>query len=155
MSSSQKTEYLQLNAWLGTDRPQRIDFVDDNNIIDRAIKEHVNNTTMHCTGEEKTKINNPYIIKTYVGTGSASRNISFDFTPKMVILFKRDDRPMLTESDGTILVNSAIAVNSIGGTGGVSINETIVSITHNTTANNGVKYNFNQYNGQYVVVGFK
>lgn len=155
MSSSQKTEYLQLNAWLGTDRPQRIDFVDDNIIIDRAIKEHIGNTTMHCSGEEKTKINNPYIIKTYVGTGSTSRNISFDFTPKMVIVFKRDDRPIATESDGTILVNSAIAVNSIGGTGGVSINETVVSITHSTTANNGVKYNFNLYNGQYVVVGFK
>ena len=34
MSSSQKTEYMGLNNWLGTDRPQRIDFVDDNQKID-------------------------------------------------------------------------------------------------------------------------
>ena len=33
MSSTNKTDYLKLNSWLGTDRPQRIDFVDDNTII--------------------------------------------------------------------------------------------------------------------------
>ncbi len=155
MSSSQKTDYLQLNAWLGTDRPQRIDFVDDNTIIDKVIKNHIENTTMHCSGEEKTRLNNPYIVKSYAGTGESTKTIEFDFVPQLVIVFKRESLPVVTEADGTATVNCGIAVKSMGSTGGVSISDKTVTVTYNATATDGVKYNLNYFNDQYVVVAFK
>lgn len=39
---------MGLNNWLGTDRPQRIDFVDDNQKIDSTMKSHASNTTRQC-----------------------------------------------------------------------------------------------------------
>lgn len=155
MSSSNKTEYLKLNAWLGTDRPQRIDFVDDNTIIDNAFRDHIGNTTMHCSGEEKTKINNPFIIKSFAGTGESSYNVAFDFYPKFAIAFMRDALPVIAGSDGTATVNFGIAVKSVGTSGGVTISDKNVNVKYNSTPVNGIKYNLNAHNGQYVVIAFK
>ena len=155
MSSSEKTEYLNLNAWLGTDRPQRIDFVDDNTIIDTAIKNHVQNATMHCTSTEKAKIDNPYTAISYVGTGDETNVITFAFTPKMVLVFQKDVPPIQTDSSGNILINKSVVVKSHGGIGGVIINGYDVTVTQSTTAEDGVIYNLNKLKGQYCIVGFK
>ena len=37
MPTSNKTEHLGLNQWLGTDKPKRADFVEDNAAIDHAM----------------------------------------------------------------------------------------------------------------------
>lgn len=155
MSSSEKTEYLKLNAWLGTDRPQRIDFVDDNTIIDTAIKNHVQNATMHCTSTEKAKLENPYTAISYTGTGEESNTITFAFSPKMAIVFCKDTPPTQTDSSGNTLVNTAMVVKSNGGTGGATISGYNLTVTQSATAVEGVMYNLNKYNGQYCAIGFK
>lgn len=38
MASTNKTPNYNLNQWVGTDTPQRIDFNDDNAAIDAALK---------------------------------------------------------------------------------------------------------------------
>ena len=43
MASTNKTEYLSLNAWVESDRPQRADFNSDNSIIDSALGAHLEN----------------------------------------------------------------------------------------------------------------
>lgn len=40
MASSKKTDNYQLNEWVGSDRPHRIDFVNDNLILDKIIKQY-------------------------------------------------------------------------------------------------------------------
>lgn len=47
MASSNKTETLKLNQWLGTDSVQRVDFNRDNNRLDSAIQAR---SLVHLTG---------------------------------------------------------------------------------------------------------
>ncbi|MEE1281778.1 MAG: hypothetical protein UHK60_05940 [Acutalibacteraceae bacterium] len=155
MSSTNKTEYLKLNSWLGTDRPQRIDFVDDNTIIDNAIKNHVQNTTIHCTSTEKSRIENPYTMISYTGTGEATNVIKFAFEPQLVIVFSKDLPSIQTDSSDNTIINQAIVAKSQGGTGGAIINGYNVTVTQSTSAVNGVFFNLNKYNGQYCAIGFK
>ena len=155
MSSTNKTDYLKLNSWLGTDRPQRIDFVDDNTIIDTAIKNHVQNTTMHCTSTEKTIIENPYTMISYTGTGEETNVITFAFNPKLVIVFYKDLPSQQTDSSGNTVINQAIVAKSHGGSGGVVISGYDVTVTQSTSAVDGIFYNLNKYNGQYCIIGFK
>ena len=64
MSSTNKTKNLQLNSWIGSDRPKREDFNADNSIIDKAITDHVEDNTVNITSEERGIWNN------YMFTGS-------------------------------------------------------------------------------------
>lgn len=155
MSSSEKTSYLKLNAWLGSDRPQRIDFVDDNTIIDKAIKEHVQNTTMHCTSTEKSKLENPYTIMSYMGTGEESKSFTFVFNPKFAIVFQKNVPPVQTDSEGNTIINQAIVAKSNGSTGGVVISGYDVTVTQSTKAVEGIFLNLNKYGGQYCIIAFK
>ena len=155
MSSSEKTSYLKLNSWLGTDRPQRIDFVDDNTIIDKAIKEHVQNTAVHCTSTDKSKIENPYVIVSYTGTGEESKSVTFTFSPKLVIVFQKNVPPVQTDSSGNTIVNQSISAKSNGATGGVVISGYEVIVTQSTKAEEGIFFNLNKYNSQYCIIAFK
>ncbi len=155
MSSSEKTTYLKLNSWLGTDRPQRIDFVDDNQIIDKAIKEHVQNSTVHCTSTEKSKLENPYTMVSYTGTGEETQSITFAFSPKLVIVFQKDVPPMQTDSSGNTIINQSITAKSNGNTGGTVISGYDVTVKQYTTPVDGVIINLNKYNGQYCMIAFK
>lgn len=155
MSSSEKTSYLKLNAWLGTDRPQRIDFVDDNTIIDKAIKEHVQNITVHCTSTEKSKIENPYTVVSYTGTGEENQSVSFVFSPKLVIVFRKNAPPIQTDSSGNTIINHSIIAKSNGGIGGIIINGTEVRVMQSANAEEGMLFNLNKYNGQYCMIAFK
>ncbi len=155
MSSTNKTEYLGLNAWLGSDRPQRIDFVDDNNKIDTAMKNHINNVTMHCTSTEKAKIQNPYTMVSYVGTGTETNVITIGFTPKFVIVFQKDTPPTQADTSGNTLINTTITADSNGSIGGAYINGYDITVMQSTQAENGMLYNLNKKNGQYCIIAFR
>jgi len=83
MPSSNKTLHLALNKWIGTDKPKKDDFNDDNQIIDEAMNAisarvqsldgiiegldgavnttlaaHTSDSAAHVTGAEKTSWNN-------------------------------------------------------------------------------------------------
>jgi len=155
MSSSQKTEYLGLNSWLGTDRPQRIDFVDDNARIDSALKSHITNSTAHCTSTEKSRYDNPFTFTSYVGTGSATRTLTLSFSPKLVIIFTKDAPVIETDNSGASLTNFAVVAKSNGNTGGAAMVDNVITVNQSTTAVNGVKHNLNKLNGQYCIIAFK
>ncbi len=155
MSSSEKTDYLQLNAWLGTDRPQRIDFVDDNQRIDEAIRTHVLDSAKHCTTEEKNKLENPYVMQSYGGTGTATKTITLTIEPRFIIVFMKNSAPMETDSSGNILVNQCFTAKSNGGMGGAVISGSEITVNQSQTATNGLMYNLNKLNGQYCIVAFR
>lgn len=155
MSSTNKTEYLKLNDWLGSDRPQRIDFVDDNRIIDEAIKLHVLDSSKHMSATEKAKIATPYVMVSYSGTGTASNTITLDIQPNFVIVFMKDASPVETDSSGNILINQCFVAKSNGSVGGAVISGSNVTVYSSETATNGIKHNMNKLNGQYCIVAFK
>ncbi len=48
---------------------------------------HITDSTIHMTAAERDKIDVPFIIGSYFGTGAASRTISIGFRPSLVIAF--------------------------------------------------------------------
>lgn len=75
MSSTNKTKKLNLNSWIGSDKPERIDFNTDNEIIERAITEHTEDTVVHIEESERDKWNNYMFTGMYYGDGTTSRVI--------------------------------------------------------------------------------
>lgn len=56
MASTNKTQLLNLNQWIGTDKVKRVDFVDDNKIIDDWFKKMIKSVRFS---------NNKLILTTY------------------------------------------------------------------------------------------
>lgn len=75
MSSTNKTNNLKLNSWIGSDKPKRVDFNYDNEIIDRVITEHTSDTVVHINDEERNRWNNYMYVGVYYGDGSDTKVI--------------------------------------------------------------------------------
>lgn len=94
MSSTNKTENLKLNSWIGSDKPQRTDFNYDNEVIDKTIAEHTSDTVSHINSEERDRWDNYMFEGIYFGDGSTERTINTrcPFPAKFGIVFA-DHRP--------------------------------------------------------------
>lgn len=154
MATSQYTANLHLSAWTDSDRPKRADFVSDNNIIDTQLGGHLLNSGIHVTADEKAKLSEPFTVSLYAGSGESTRAISVGFQPRMAIVFKRNTPPV--EYSGSVnVVNAAVAVYGHGGSSGLSVTGTGVSVSEESTAVNGVRINLNETGSQYTVIAFK
>lgn len=152
MASTNKTVYLGLNSWRGTDRPTRNDFVQDNNIIDAEIGEHKGDEDIHFTREEKHKFRHPYFFKILQGNDEETRTVDVDFTPTIVFCFAIDT-PQVTYSDGTATVNGGVAISEYGGSGGIIIADKKIKLKQGAAEN--CTYNLNSSDCQYVIVGLR
>lgn len=153
MASSNYTTNLHLSAWSDSDRPKRADFVSDNAIIDSQLGGHILNGSIHLTADEKQKVTEPYVLKTYSGSGSESRTIILDFAPKMVIVYKRNTAPIMYENGDTV-VNCGIAGYGASGSGGISVSGKNVTL-HETTASSGSRVSLNASGSQYTLIAFR
>lgn len=86
MASTEKTSTLGLNLWAETDKPERADFVSDNQKLEEAIGPHLTSNFLHLTAEEKERAKTPFQIFAYVGNGQASRTYNLSFEPRLVFL---------------------------------------------------------------------
>lgn len=153
MASTNKTP-LGLNQWTETDRPKRMDFVNDNAILDTVITTHINDEDMHLTSfEEKLRSTEPFKIGTVFGTGKSSTLYRLNFEPKLVIVFKKDSAPV-EYTEGYMKVNAAIATNT-GTSGGITISGETVNLQQSSVANNGMFLNLNEELAQYILVAFR
>ena len=92
MASSYKTSHLGLNNWTGSDKPKRVDFVNDNEILDTALGEHLEDQTVHVTADERTRWNSFHPeIGSYTGTGEVNRTITLGYHPVFVMVFPVGD----------------------------------------------------------------
>lgn len=154
MSSNSKTPILALNSWAGSDKPKRADFNYDNEVIDTVVGGHINDTEVHLTAEERTKLNSPFYISYYIGDGINSRTINLNFTPSLVIIF----------AHGTPLANYDKATDhmyafggfatSLYSTAGIYLEENKLIVTDSTGAptidNFYPRMNTNGYRYQYI-----
>lgn len=154
MASSEKTANLGLNLWKPEDKPIRADFVADNKIIDQMISTHTKNSTVHVTLSEKAKLNEPYVVKLFAGTGNASFTYTFDFSPKFVVVYKKN-APMYMYSGGANVINGALVTPVYGATQGAQLSANTLTLTQQSASVNGVRCNLNEENGQYVIVAYR
>lgn len=99
MASSEKTSRLGLNLWQETDRPERADFIADNEIIEESLTGHLRDYVKHLSETEKNWVGFPYQLITYVGNGKAERTYTLDINGRAAFIFAID-RP-LTEDGVT------------------------------------------------------
>ncbi len=90
MASTNKTENFELNQWLGSDVPQRVDFNEDNRIIDEALYAHMNDMSLHTTELDKMQ-NASYA---YVGNGAATQVLEMPFEPHGVFVMATNHCPI-------------------------------------------------------------
>ena len=91
MAASKKSTVLGLCLWEGTDKPRRVDFVADNEAIESQLGGHIQNDNLHLNDTRRKRLDTPTEVRTYTGTGAASRTILFGFSPSAVIVFADDD----------------------------------------------------------------
>lgn len=75
MSSSNKTANLQLNSWIGTDRPMMADYNSDNEKIDAAFGEHTGNMQIHLSQDDRARLEMPIYTGVYFGDGAVEKQL--------------------------------------------------------------------------------
>ena len=70
MASTNKTETLGLNQWIGSDKPKMEDFNSDNRLIDTALAGHRADQTVHVSAQERRTGGTP----DYLGVSAALWN---------------------------------------------------------------------------------
>jgi len=156
MASKNKSEKLGLNLWEGTDRPQRTDFNSDNMIVDEALGTHLENTSLHLSEKEKSRVSAPLVSTLYAGDGSGSREITLPCEAQAVMVFCSGMPLGVYDEQQSCVKNYwALWVFGAGKSAGVSVSGTSMTVSHGTTAQHGFVTCLNESGKQYRVVVLK
>jgi hypothetical protein len=171
MPSSNKTQHLNLNKWLGTDKPKKDDFNEDNQKVDSAWNTlnaaistvqsaqstHGGNGTIHVTAGERAAWNSKdkMTIGTYTGNGAGSRKITLGFRPRFGRLFAATAPPIKIDFDMYNCNMYTAYFSSSGCSEGLSVDDTGFTFAHHaTTRPNGNTLKYNDPNYTYVYVAW-
>lgn len=158
MSSTNKSEKLNLNQWLGSDIPCREDFNNDNAIIDGVVGGHLGNKDMHTSAAEKSAWNTPYYLTTYYGTGANSRtvNLTCDFDPRIVIVFASTYPPSIVNTGNDANYNYFGIATAKGSNTGLGISRNQLNLTQSAIPVSSTEYrNYNEQGVTYVVIAIR
>ncbi|MGN0452784.1 MAG: hypothetical protein ACI4GZ_03175 [Ruminococcus sp.] len=152
MSSTNKTSHLALNNWSSSDRPMRGDFNSDNAIIDTALGEHLESTTLHLSEEEKDRVSRPLAYVGYTGNGDSERTVTVEGTPQAVFVY-RVGMPfeVYSSTDACTKVYSAYAQRTAGATAGIVLSAAGLTVKESSAAENGIRLCLNESGAQYRV----
>lgn len=155
MSATSFTPNLGLCAWEPQDRPKRIDFVNDNSIIDKKLGEHLVDNSVHVTAAEKLRYDNPYRISGYAGNGEAVRSLPLESECSFAIIFQMYYPPVEIDTNSNTVMHFGIVTRTSGSSANLTLRENSLEVTQDESATDGVKNNFNEKNGQYVMLLFR
>ena len=100
MPSSNKTSYLGLNKFIGTDKPKMADFNEDNRILDTRFQAHEESKELHLTPEVLAVLaKGDFVLGSYVGNGVYRRTIPLDFQPAFGMLFPVGQPPLYFDAN--------------------------------------------------------
>lgn len=156
MPTSNKTPELNLNNWLGTDKPMRSDFTEDNLILDSVIGGHLQDAVAHLSTADREKFDAPYLIDSYAGNGEAETSFILPFVPKFVFVFyqTRAFSEYVADGDYT-LCNAGFASPGLC-TAAVSLQGNKLTVKQTTGEVTGkLFHNLNLRNGQYFYLAVK
>lgn len=159
ISSAKKTANLKLNQWLSSDAPERIDFVTDNDLIDKAVSGHTKNNAIHVSDADRDKWTNTYYRFSYVGDGTSPKTIETDcpFNPTWGMVFANSYPPSVMDAENNSNYNYFAVFTTSGNTSGVSItNGNAIKVYQSSTAVQRTEYrNFNQSSVVYTCILFR
>ena len=168
MAASKKSTVLGLCLWEGTDKPRRVDFVADNEAIESQLGGHIQNDNLHLNDTRRKRLDTPTAVsythltlptklevRTYTGTGAASRTILFGFSPSAVIVFAVD-KPFSQAMTGCTKQYAGIAAggqNSLGVT--LSTAQVTVLQTQTAPTDGSGMASLNESGVTYAVLAFR
>lgn len=153
MAATSKSTKLKLNLWQETDKPERADFVSDNQIIEEKLGAHLTDSTKHLTSSEKLRASQPFQVFNFIGSGSAQRTYALNFSARAVFLFAADRNFTETTDDG----KTVYAAVQIGGyhTPGISLSGKTLTTYQQTDPATATTLALNQTNQRYVGIAFQ
>lgn len=158
MSATNKTSYLGLCSWLGSDKPQRADFNSDNAKIDQFASEHASDMQLHLSEEDREKLQQSYYFGVYFGNNSTSRTVSTGcpFTPTFGIVFAISTPPSITRFDTQGNYNYFAFISQRGGTTGASFSGSDINVVQSASAESYNEYaNLNTTGKTYCYILFR
>lgn len=139
MASSNKTPFLNLNKWLGTDKPKREDFNLDNERVDAFLQEHSGDQVKHVTAQERERWNSPdYVIGTYEGNNVKYQAVNLGFKPVWGVVFMQEEAPV----EGDFTYNNTYANMAFFTRFGCSLGVELTSTGFNVYTNNSTSVQF-------------
>lgn len=156
MASSGKTKKLGLSLWEAGDKPERLDFRQDNERLEELVAAHVFDASQHLTSWEKTWVKKPFYIYEYSGTGHAARKLLYGnsiTSPRFMICYARDDAPCCVRN-GEFLVYAAWGTAKYSGTPGLILEKTAFTICQqpDDEVRDGYRYCLNEAGKKYVAI---
>lgn len=159
MSSTNKTNFLGLNSWIGSDVPKRADFNQDNALIDEAVGNHIQDNECHVSESDRSKWDNNMYMFTYFGDGTSSRSVDTGcpFSARFALVFAANKPVADTDFDSSRNNNYFAVAASSGHTIGVTLsNGTKLTVLQSTSAEVGNEYcNMNAKSVIYTVIMFR
>lgn len=131
MPSSNKTSFLGLNLFVGSDKPKMEDVNFDNNQLDQRCREHFEDSEAHITAEEREKWNAAgsggsgleLTSGSYTGNGQNTQSVQLGFTPKLLLVFAQGEVLALLEGGMGVTTQYMGILTPEGGTFGISSEE--------------------------------
>lgn len=155
MPSSNKTPYLHLNSFLGSDVPKRVDFNNDNLIVDQAVKNHVQNQDMHFTGEEKLRVDQMFHFTGYMGDGKPTKTIILPFSPAFVFVYCVSLPLNRFDSSVNIKYSNMGFATQGEGTWGIDLNDNVLEVHYDPKISGGEIMYMNALANAYTIVALR
>ncbi len=160
MSSTNKTKNLGLNSWIGSDKPKRIDFNTDNEIIDQVVSGHNQDTSLHISDDERERWNNYMFTGMYYGNGTTQRVIttSCPFEARIGFVFANSRTMSIVRFSESKNNNYFGIFGFLANSLGIKLNDDCKSFTVNQSASamtSGEYANFNESGVAYHYVMFR
>lgn len=134
MGSAGKTDFLKLNKWSSTDIPKRVDFNSDNELIDAAFKDHLNDDDRHLSDEERAQWNMPFHYGFYYGNGALKRTITTNcpFEPSFGVIFAGGMPPSVVDFTNKYKYNYVGLLSKRSCTSGLTLSKGDIVISVDT-----------------------
>lgn len=152
MGSKNKTANLNLNLWEGTDKPQRTDFIYDNEIVDEVLGEHIEDAGIHLSNSDRALLETPTAYLTYVGDGKESRDVQLPISCKSVFVYRLNKSPVETDENGKLNINFAYSVFNCSSSPAIVFDSGSKITVGSYENSRGEKTNLNSYNATYLLL---
>lgn len=155
MASTNSTEHLHLNQWVGADRPKMADFNADNQKIDEALHTHTTDTDIHITAGERTAwAGAAPVYGSYVGDGQMVRKIPLGFSPSFGLVFAVDKSPFQPVDQNTVALWAAF-LSKNGSSQAAAVTGTGFSVASSATPAYGRVASLNEADVTYQYIVFR
>ncbi|MGW8113786.1 hypothetical protein ACVS9P_01155 [Caproicibacterium sp. NSD3] len=151
MSNQNKTS-LGLHDWKADDKPVRLDFVQDNQLLDSLLTAHFNDNSRHRNADDPV----PMTINSYVGDGKAQQVISLPFAARLVLVYCQNLSAVGVRTGGELGAYCAFAVPSERAMAGLFLDGTsLIVMQDSDTSTTKVHNSFNETNTEYEYIAFR